>query len=311
MNQQNNSEEKQEIISDSSPGFQIQQSEQKNQGKKYFTTKCKWISLSVSFFVLSGIGIFLGIYLSQNKSSAPTLKKFQRDEFSQVDEICISHQSNGFYNCTQISMKTKRVVYDVNQKNSSSLLILTGLKVQTFQQNSEGTRQYEEMIDQNTEIEQKIKKLLRILQATSSTGGQNLCEGISTAECGNVNEVPLITVVTDQQTGSIQQIGVPYEVPNELLQPLVSNVIHIAPTVDPADSIGTDGKRLLKEDYTNAYFVGQEVFIPKISITTSWLGNTKITKKVTKSDKIDGSNMFEQSQETSLDNNNYLQFCII
>ncbi|CAD8135318.1 unnamed protein product [Paramecium octaurelia] len=315
MEQQNNQEEKQEIISDNSPGLQMQQSEQKDYQKKYFTTKCKWISFSVSFFVLAGIGIFLGIYLSQNKSSAPTLKKFQRDEFQQVDEICMQHQSNGFQNCTQIQMRTKRVVNEVNEKNASSLLILTGLKVQTFKQNSNGTREYDEMIDQNTEIEQQIKKLLRILQATSSTGSQNLCEGIPADECGNVNEVPLITVVTDQQTGAIQQIGVPAEVPDELLQPLVSNVIHIAPTVgESTDSTGSDGKRLLKEDYSNAYLIGKEVFIPKQSKTTSWFGNTVITKKVTKSDKIDGNSsegtsildVFEQSQETSLDNNNYL-----
>ncbi|CAD8124433.1 unnamed protein product [Paramecium sonneborni] len=314
MEQSNKEEEKQEIILANSPGLQVKQTEQKELSKKYFTTKCKWISFSVSFFVLGGIGIFLGIYLSQKSSSAPTLKKFQRDEFQQVDEICMYHTNEGMQNCTEIQMKTKRVVNDVNEKNASSLLMLTSLKVRTFKQNSDGSREYNEMFDQNTEIEQQIQKSLRILQQIKSTEDIDQCEGIPAEECGNINEVPLVTVVTDQQTGAVQQIGIPAEIPDLMLQPLVSNIIHIAPNIAESTNLpGTDGNRLLKEDYTNVYYIGKEAFVPKSSQTKQWFGNTVIKKTISQSDQIDGSSkginlfdMFEQSQETILDNNNYL-----
>ncbi|CAD8044105.1 unnamed protein product [Paramecium primaurelia] len=314
MQQTHMQEEKQEINPDSSPSLSDKQHDKKEPIKQYFSTKCKWISFSVTFFVLAGIGIFLGIYLSQNTSSAPTLKKFQRDEFQQVDEICMHYTSDKIHNCTQIEMKTKRVVNDVNEQNATSLLMLTSLKVKTFQQNSDGTRQYDEMIDQNTEIEEQIKKSLRRLQKSQPTENDNFCEGIPADECGNVNEVPLVTVITDQQTGAIQQIGIPIEIPDLLIQPLVSNIIHIAPNVaESTNTTGTDGNRLLNEDYSNIYYIGKERFIPKSSKTKSWFGNTVIKKTISQSDKIDGNSqginifdMFEQSQETILDNNNYL-----
>ncbi|CAD8044115.1 unnamed protein product [Paramecium primaurelia] len=313
MQQTHIQEEKQEINPDSSPSLQDSQNDKKEPIKQYFSTKCKWISFSVTFFVLAGIGIFLGIYLSQNTSSAPTLKQFQSDEFDQVDEICMYHTSDKIQNCTQIQMKTRRLVNDVNEKNATSLLLLKDLKVKTFQQNSDGTRQYNEMVNENTEIEQQIKKLLRILQS-QSTGNGNLCEGIPADECGNVNEVPLVTVVTDQQTGAVQQIGIPAEIPDLLIQPLVSNIIHIAPNLaESTNNTGTDGNRLLNEDYSNIYYIGKERFIPKSSKTKSWFGNTVTKKTISQSDQIDGNSqginifdMFEQSQETILDNNNYL-----
>ena len=42
------------------------------------------------------------------------------------------HTSDKIQNCTQIEINTKRVVNDVNEKNASSLLMLTELKVKTF-----------------------------------------------------------------------------------------------------------------------------------------------------------------------------------
>ncbi|CAD8126223.1 unnamed protein product [Paramecium sonneborni] len=308
--QQPNIEEKQEINADGSPSLQSQKNESNN---KYFTTKCKWISFSVSFFVLAGIGIFLGIYLSRTNSSAPTLKKFQRDEFEQVDEICMYHTSERFSNCTQIQIKTKRLVEDVNEKNGSSIVMLTDLKVQTFTQNFDGIREYNEMIDYSTEIQQELQKQFRILQKNESTQN-DLCEGISREECGDINQIPLVTVVTDSHTGAIQSIGIPTGISDLILQPLVSNIIHIAPNL--AESInnegidGTNGNRLLEEDI---YYIGNQAFTPKTIKTKSWFGSTVIKKSIAQSDQIDGNSkginlfdMFEQSQETSLDNNNYL-----
>ena len=43
------------------------------------------------------------------------------------------HSSEKIQNCTQIQMKTKRLVNDVNEKNATSLLLLKDLKVKTFE----------------------------------------------------------------------------------------------------------------------------------------------------------------------------------
>lgn len=50
-------------------------------------------------------------------------------------------------------MKTSTYVNDINEKNASRLVVLKSLKVRTFNNNSDGTREYNEMIDENTEIE--------------------------------------------------------------------------------------------------------------------------------------------------------------
>lgn len=50
-------------------------------------------------------------------------------------------------------METKREVKDVNEQNASSLLMLKKLKVTTFYKNPDGTRVYNEMVNENTEIE--------------------------------------------------------------------------------------------------------------------------------------------------------------
>ncbi|CAD8065851.1 unnamed protein product [Paramecium sonneborni] len=307
---EDNCEEKQQISS------QIPQTQNNNnviedQKKKYLTSKCKWISFTVTFFFLIGIGIFLGIYLSQNAKTAPTLKKFQKDEFLQIDEICMYHTSDKIQNCTQIEMNTKRIVNDLNEKNASSLLMLTALKVRTFTQNPDGTREYNEMINENTEIDQQVKKSLRILQKSAESN--NFCEGIPQNECGNLNEVPLITLITDQQTGGVQQIGIPLEIPDLILQPLVSNIIHIAPNVAETGEITqSNGTRLLDEHSTNLYYVGKQAFVPKISKSRSWFGRTVVKKTISQQNQVkesSGINLFdkfEQSQETSLDENNYL-----
>ncbi|CAD8131525.1 unnamed protein product [Paramecium pentaurelia] len=191
MQQQNNQVEKQQINWEISSNPQMKQFDSKDLINKYFTSKRKWITFSLTFFVLCGIGIFLGTYFSQNVTYAPRLKKFQRDEFQQVDEICLYHTSNKIQNCTQIKQK--------------DLLMLKKLKVTTVQQKPGGTREYNEMVNENTEIEQQIKKFLRILQEIQSTVNSNLCQGIPQDECGDVNEVPLVTIITDQQTGAVQQ----------------------------------------------------------------------------------------------------------
>ncbi|CAD8046049.1 unnamed protein product [Paramecium sonneborni] len=314
MSQQDNLEEKSEMNKESNQNQQPQQDESKSLKKQYFTSQCKWISFSVTFLVLAGIGIFLGVYLTQSTNSAPTLKKFQRDEFQQVDEICMQYTSDKFQNCTQIEMNTIRVVEDENEQNATSLLILSKLRIRTFQQNNDGTREYNELVNQNNEIEQQIKKQLRILQQTQSKESDYMCDGIPQDECADVNEVPLLTVITDQLTGEVQQIGIPSKVSDLLIQPLISNIIHIAPNLaESANTTISDGTRLLNEHHSNLYYIGNQAFVPKVSKGKSWLGRTVVKKTISQSDLVEGLSQginlfdkFEQSQETNLDDKNYL-----
>ncbi|CAD8047119.1 unnamed protein product [Paramecium sonneborni] len=315
MQTEQNIEEKQDLKYGQTQ--RIEKEQRITKQKLFFSSRCKWITFSITLLSISAVATFLAIYLTKTKTNlVPTLNQYQRDDFQQKDQICVISKSQELHNCTEIHLNTTRVTTDVNQQNATSLLILQGLKISLNQYNSDGTVQSSDLLEQNMNIEQQLQRLLRRLDSNNNqTNNNNICEGIPENECGDVNELPLLTVITDQQTGEVQKIGIPSKMSDLFLQPLLSNIMHISPNLEePSNNTINDGRRILQEEFSNLYYIGKQAFYPKTTKKVSWFGGTIISKKITKQDLIESSQAeginyfekFEQSQETGLDNYNFL-----